>query len=386
MSPSVLQEFVGVMTRELPELVIDAGLDGSLTDPPSEPRSAQPLRIIDQAALFVAPKTNYFLCSDLKDIAEGDDSGIGALAPLVKGPGDEPVVQFSDAQLDSARIVFPFPSNRQQRKVALVVEDESTYVVHVEGPPGTGKSLTIANLACHLAASGKRVLITSQKDKALDVVDSALRSLGLAELPMTLLRRDKESKRYLLDRLEQIDRAGLREEIAADYLAKSGDLEQALGEQVADAERYAQAILAESEIEKTDRALALTKGLRRMAARRKVASALRHARTRCARHGGRRGTPGRSATPRAVGAGYRLLRLGLQRNVTSANQAEIQVIELLKDTLRLNQTSHRNFSFFDQMKKDLNRATRLLRSCQCGSSRPTTWPVCSLVQKNSSTS
>jgi MoxR-like ATPase len=53
--------------------------------------------------------------------------------------------------------------------VALLVEDETTNVVRVEGPPGTGKSLTIANLASHLAASGKTVLITSQKDKALEV-------------------------------------------------------------------------------------------------------------------------------------------------------------------------------------------------------------------------
>ena len=44
---------------------------GRWSDPPSEPRATQPLRIIDQAALFVAPKTNYFLCSDLDEIAGG---------------------------------------------------------------------------------------------------------------------------------------------------------------------------------------------------------------------------------------------------------------------------------------------------------------------------
>ena len=134
--------------RELPAVVLDAELDGSLTDPPTEPRGTQPLRIIDQAALFVAPKTNYFLCSDLEEIAGGQGEA-GALTPLIVGPGDEPTVEFSNDQIDSARIVFPFPANRAQRKVALVVEDETTHVVRVEGPPGTGKSLTIANLACH---------------------------------------------------------------------------------------------------------------------------------------------------------------------------------------------------------------------------------------------
>ncbi len=135
LSPATLEDFVGVLTRELPTVVVEGELDGSLTDPPSEPRGNQPLHIIDQAALFVAPKTNYFLCSDLDEIAGGDGSA-GALTPLIVGPGDESTVEFSNDQIDSARIVFPFPANRAQRKVALVVEDETTHVIRVEGPPG----------------------------------------------------------------------------------------------------------------------------------------------------------------------------------------------------------------------------------------------------------
>jgi len=81
------------------------------------------------------------------------------------GGGDQSQVELSPEQIDAARLVFPFPSNRAQRKVALLIDDPTTSVVRVEGPPGTGKSLTIANLACHLAASGRKVLITSQKTK-----------------------------------------------------------------------------------------------------------------------------------------------------------------------------------------------------------------------------
>ena len=65
--------------------------------------------------------------------------------PLIVGAGDEDQVDFTNDQIDSARIIFPFPSNRAQRRVALTIEDETTHVVRVEGPPGTGKSLTIAN-------------------------------------------------------------------------------------------------------------------------------------------------------------------------------------------------------------------------------------------------
>src|SRR5208337_4090525 len=87
-----------------------------------------------------------------------------------------------------------------------------TRITVVQGPPGTGKSLTIANLACHLVATGNRVLITSQKDKALQVVDEMLSSLSLAELPMTLLRQDRESKKQLQERLESIQKERSAEE------------------------------------------------------------------------------------------------------------------------------------------------------------------------------
>src|SRR5206468_3615583 len=75
-----------------------------------------------------------------------------------------------------------------------------------QGPPGTGKSLTIANVACHLVAAGKRVLISAQKDKAMQVVDETLRGLSLAQMPMTLLRQDRESRQELRDRLDSIQK------------------------------------------------------------------------------------------------------------------------------------------------------------------------------------
>lgn len=359
-SPQSLLDFVAVVTREIPELVVEGELDGSLGSAPSEPRSALALRIIDQAALFVAPKTNYFLCSDLEEIAEGTDAAGGAFVPLIAGPGEDPVVEFSDEDVDAARIVYPFPANRAQRRVALVVADESTHVVRVEGPPGTGKSLTIANLAAHLAASGKSVLITSQKDKALEVVDDALRTLNLAELPMTLLRRDRESKRELLGRLEQIKKDRLSEDVNADYAARSETLENISADQVKDAQRYANAIFAESAIETADRAAALSKGLRRIGARHHVRTVVR---------GAKRNAPESPDVVAQRAAARRdelmrhalgVLQVGLERNVASANRAQRQVVKNLQATLRRNQTSHKNFSLFDQMKKDLEHARKLL--------------------------
>jgi hypothetical protein len=56
----------------------------------------------------------------------------------------------------------------------------------VEGPPGTGKSQTIANLIATLAARGQRVLFVAEKRAAIDAVLERLRNAGLADLVLDL--------------------------------------------------------------------------------------------------------------------------------------------------------------------------------------------------------
>jgi very-short-patch-repair endonuclease len=361
MTAESLRTFVGVLCRELPELRIDASLDGSLTAPPSEPRSAEPLCIIDQAAIFVAPKTNYFLRSDLDEIATAAGDNCGALVPLVAGPGDEAQVDITNEQIDSARIVFPFPSNRAQRRVALTVEDETTHVVCVEGPPGTGKSLTIANLACHLAATGKRVLITSQKDKALEVVDEKLRELGLAELPMTLLRRDKESKGELLGRLDRVGKRRTTDEVEAHYASLANTLAIQSDDQLSDAHAYASSIEWESEIEIADRAARMARGIGRMTARWRANAVLRQAHKASSETtdvvAERAGERREALLEHALG----VLQVGLERGVSGAKRSERVVVKELQSVLKRNQSTYKNFSLFDRMKKDLDQAQKLLR-------------------------
>ncbi len=67
---------------------------------------------------------------------------------------------------------FPKPFNEEQKKI--VEKIESNRVVLVKGPPGTGKSHTIANLICHFLAHGKRMLITCKSDTALRVLKSLI--------------------------------------------------------------------------------------------------------------------------------------------------------------------------------------------------------------------
>lgn len=52
----------------------------------------------------------------------------------------------------------------------------------IKGPPGTGKSQTIANLVASLAADGKRVLFVAEKRAAIDAVLDRLDRIGLGGL------------------------------------------------------------------------------------------------------------------------------------------------------------------------------------------------------------
>jgi very-short-patch-repair endonuclease len=76
----------------------------------------------------------------------------------------------------------------------------------IKGPPGTGKSQTIANLITTLAARGQRVLFVAEKRAAIDAVLSRLAKVGLDDLVMDLHRSLGSRRKFA-----QILAKGLRE-------------------------------------------------------------------------------------------------------------------------------------------------------------------------------
>ena len=68
----------------------------------------------------------------------------------------------------------PIPISDSQKRILLALQNEKNRVVVVDGPPGTGKSHTIAALTYWANENKKSVVITSHKQEALDVIDRML--------------------------------------------------------------------------------------------------------------------------------------------------------------------------------------------------------------------
>ncbi|WP_425569835.1 AAA domain-containing protein [Rhodococcus olei] len=111
--------------------------------------------------------------------AERDDVPVPlGLAQLVEAIEPDDRVDWLDraGSAPSAALaedpLFPLPANPEQREIIARLARDSGVVV--EGPPGTGKTHTIANLVSALLAQGQRVLVTSEKAQALRVLRDKL--------------------------------------------------------------------------------------------------------------------------------------------------------------------------------------------------------------------
>lgn len=94
---------------------------------------------------------------------------------------------FAPLNCDSSQMVAVEASSRPQDFV-------------LEGPPGTGKSETIANIICHNLALGRKVLFVAEKMAALQVVYRRMEKIGLAHLCLEL-HSNKANKKSVLDQL-----------------------------------------------------------------------------------------------------------------------------------------------------------------------------------------
>ncbi|MCR5980521.1 AAA family ATPase [Gordonia jinghuaiqii] len=115
------------------------------------------------------------IIDDLRDETSPVPIGLAQLVAPIESDArldalDAPGVLAPDALTSDA--LFPLPSNVEQRDVLARLGVDSGVVV--EGPPGTGKTHTIANVTSALLAKGQRVLVVSEKAHALHVLRDML--------------------------------------------------------------------------------------------------------------------------------------------------------------------------------------------------------------------
>lgn len=143
--------------------------------------------------------------TELNDILNYIDKGnsipktIEALVKETNSSGNNDI--YNEWESIGKDILFPLPANEEQREITKRLANN--FGVVVQGPPGTGKSHTICNLICHLMAHGKRVLVTSQTDKALKVLSEKIPE-EIRSLCISLLGNDTKALKDLDDSVRKI--------------------------------------------------------------------------------------------------------------------------------------------------------------------------------------
>lgn len=141
-----------------------------------------------------------------EDLAEDDDWGLRrdlSAAPAHAerasrtAPANAPVPPVEPART----YFFPLPFNEEQARIIDRLETEP--VVTVTGPPGTGKTHSIANIVSHYMATGRRVLVTARTAEAIAAVRDKLPD-ELASLVIASVGSDRDGSRQLERAIERL--------------------------------------------------------------------------------------------------------------------------------------------------------------------------------------
>lgn len=96
---------------------------------------------------------------------------------------------------------FPLSYNDEQAQIIDTLERED--VITVTGPPGTGKTHSIANIISHCMATGQRVLVTARTPEAITAVREKLPQ-DLANLVIASVASDREGVKQMEDAMQRL--------------------------------------------------------------------------------------------------------------------------------------------------------------------------------------
>ena len=161
--------------------------------------------VIESAAIGLFSFNKFLMWKDLKDNI-GRLKGNRLVGHLVDRPDRAfdsepfPRPEDLDEQVKPGELFCTRDADSSQLAAVQSAADGRSFVL--EGPPGTGKSQTIANIIAHSLTRGRRVLFVAEKMAALSVVRSRLEQDGLGPFCLEL-HSAKASKKEVLAQLEQ---------------------------------------------------------------------------------------------------------------------------------------------------------------------------------------
>lgn len=193
-----------------------------------------------------------------------------------------------------------------------------------------------------------------------------LTGLELAQLPMTLLKQDRDSKKQLRERLESIQK-----ERSTDETRQAVESQLELHAQTVESHRtYAdlleRAVKAEHLLEKADFQFKNAPGaLARLAARWRRFRALHQAERDARVRSDSAGTSLTLAREKILAIALSLLEQAAHHRVSTATRAERNQLREFAKLLGRNQTNFKNYPVFDRLKADASRCEMLLKILPC---------------------
>lgn len=200
---------------KLPQFAGDLPLDDSGVDVPrvlammrQAVRDVPGMEVVDDTALSTFNFAKFLMWKDLVERTEAlrENRVVRHLIDTPDRPfgsdGGEPPIH-DERELDRvyapADIISLLPSDSSQTAASLAAAEGRDFVI--VGPPGTGKSQTIANMIANCLGVGKTVLFVAEKTAALDVVYRRLREHGLGDQCIEL-HSSKADRRHFLAQLK----------------------------------------------------------------------------------------------------------------------------------------------------------------------------------------
>ncbi len=165
-------------------------------------------RVVSDIFLGFFSFRKFTMYRDLDPRAWPEDASPAA-APLIRALFDpayqaDAVPGFdgeeADEKLRAADLYHIVDADPSQ--IAAIEDVKSGRNLVVEGPPGTGKSQTIANVIAESLAAGRSVLFVSEKMAALEVVKARLDQTGIGDFCLQL-HSHKSNKREVLAELRR---------------------------------------------------------------------------------------------------------------------------------------------------------------------------------------